>query len=395
MRKVEWKSCFRIGAMIFVLYLLTHYWDRLTTIVYSLLSAATPLLVGCLIAYLVNILMSFYEAHYFTQHQTSAVLKSRRPVCMILAFTSLLLIVIGISYLIVPELVSSAQLLALEIPPALEKLMQTINERWDFAALLADYPVNWDTIDWKSLVKNGLDWLTRGFGGMMGTVMAVVSATFSTLFTLLLSFIFSLYLLSGKEKLGGQVNRLMKHYLKPNWNQKIHYVIDVLHDCFHRFIVGQCLEAVILGALCTLGMLLFRFPYANMVGALVGFTALIPVAGAYIGAGVGAFMVFTVAPMRALFFLIFIIVLQQLEGNLIYPRVVGASIGLPGVWVLAAITIGGSLSGIGGMLLGVPLAAACYRLLRADLNRRNEESVVISTNPEEFSKNPQQMRDST
>ena len=131
-------------------------------------------------------------------------------------------------------------------------------------------------------------------------------------------------------------------------------------------------EAVILGLLCTLGMLLLRLPYATMIGALVAFTALIPVAGAYIGAGVGAFMILTVSPIKALVFLVFLVILQQLEGNLIYPRVVGSSMGLPGVWVLAAVTVGGGLMGISGMLLGVPLTAAIYRMLREDVNRHTE-----------------------
>ena len=135
--------------------------------------------------------------------------------------------------------------------------------------------------------------------------------------------------------------------------------------------VGQCTEAVILGLLCMAGMLLLGFPYATMVGTFIGFTALIPVAGAYIGAGVGAFMIFTVSPVKALLFLLFIAVLQQLEGNLIYPRVVGASIGLPGVWVLAAVTVGGGVLGVAGMLLAVPLAAAAYQMLREDVRRRN------------------------
>ena len=141
----------------------------------------------------------------------------------------------------------------------------------------------------------------------------------------------------------------------------------------HKFIVGQCAEALILGGLCMVGMTVFRFPYAMMIGTLIGFTALIPIAGAYIGAGVGAVMILTQSPVKALLFLVFIVVLQQLEGNLIYPKVVGNSIGLPALWVLAAITVGGSLIGITGMLLGVPLAAALYRLLREDLQHREKQ----------------------
>lgn len=146
-------------------------------------------------------------------------------------------------------------------------------------------------------------------------------------------------------------------------------MLRVLNDCFHRFIVGQCTEAVILGALCTTGMMLLGLPYATMVGALIAFTALIPVVGAFIGGGVGAFVILMESPIQALIFLVFLVILQQVEGNLIYPRVVGTSIGLPGIWVLAVVTIGGGVFGIPGMLLGVPLAAAAYRLLREDINR--------------------------
>ena len=146
-------------------------------------------------------------------------------------------------------------------------------------------------------------------------------------------------------------------------------MLEVLNDSFSRYIVGQCVEAVILGTLCTLGMLVLRLPYATMVGTLIAFTALIPVAGAYIGGAVGALMVFSVSPVKALIFLIFLVILQQVEGNLIYPRVVGSSLGLPAIWVLAAVTVGGGIMGIAGMLLGVPVAAALYRLLKEDVNK--------------------------
>ena len=171
----------------------------------------------------------------------------------------------------------------------------------------------------------------------------------------------------------------MNVYLKPRRAAAIRHVLKTLNECFRSYIVGQCLEALILGALCTLGMLVFRFPYAVMVGTLVGFTALIPIAGAYIGAFVGAFMIFTVDPLKALLFLVYIVVLQQIEGNLIYPRVVGTSLGLPGIWVLAAVMIGGHVDGVVGMLLGVPLCAALYRLLREDVARRR----TLAAKPED------------
>ena len=215
-----------------------------------------------------------------------------------------------------------------------------------------------------------MELITTGIGGAVTAVVSAVSSVFSVVVTTLLSLIFSAYLLASRDRLSRQLHRLGRAYLKPAWRARLRYVLGVVNNCFHSYIVGQCIEAVILGVLCALGMLLFRFPYAGMIGALVGFTALIPVAGSYIGAFVGALMILTHSPLQALLFLVFLVVLQQLEGNLIYPRVVGSSVGLPGLWVLAAITVGGSLMGVLGILLSVPVAASLYRLLRDDLARR-------------------------
>lgn len=229
---------------------------------------------------------------------------------------------------------------------------------------------------------SGAQAVLNGFGGVMSSVVSVVSSVFSGIVTVLVALIFSIYLLLDKEKIISQVKRLISTYI-PNGDKKIFYVLHTLNDSFHRFIVGQCTEAVVLGVLCMIGMAVFRFPYAMMIGVLIGFTALIPVAGAYIGAGVGAFMILTESPIQAVLFLIFIVVLQQVEGNLIYPKVVGNSIGLPGIWVLAAITIGGGLMGVMGMLLAVPIVATIYRLLQADVRKRNPVPVEVKTEEKE------------
>lgn len=369
--KLDRKTVLYLGGVIFLLFLAVHYWDGFTILLAALVTAASPLLLGCVIAYLVNILMSFYERYYDKGTRHRFLQMMRRPLCMLLAFGSLIFIVVGVFWLIVPELVSCLQLLAQEIPKVWNRALLWVQENVDEERWLQLQSFvgnsNWN---WSEIMKKAWDFLSSGVGGVMGTMTTVIARTFSTLVTVLVAVIFSIYLLAGKERLRGQVRRLGEHYLKPNWFRKTAYVFDVLHNSFHRFIVGQCMEAVILGSLCAAGMYIFRFPYANMVGALVGFTALIPVAGAYIGAGVGAFMIFTVSPLKALLFLIFLTILQQLEGNIIYPRVVGASIGLPGMWVLAAITVGGALMGIGGMLLGVPLAATVYQLLRDDMHNQ-------------------------
>ena len=210
-----------------------------------------------------------------------------------------------------------------------------------------------------------------GATDVVGAVAGVVSTAVSGTTTAVLAFIFAVYVLLGKRRLGSQCTRLMERYLSEKIRIKVRYVIGIFDDCFHRFIVGQCTEAVLLGVLCTIGMLVLGLPHATMIGALTAFTALIPIVVAFIGGGIGAFLILMESPIQALIFLVFIVVLQQLEGDLIYPHVVGSSIQLPGIWVLAAVTVGGSVLGVVGMLIGVPLAAGCYRLIKNDVNRVN------------------------
>ena len=366
---VNGKFCVRIGISVFLLYLCITYWPAFTDLVHSLLQAATPLLLGCVLAYVINILMTFYEAHYFPHSTNSALIKSRRPVCMLAAFLTLALLLIFIAKLVIPELVSCIKLLVGQVPAVIDDLLAWLETK---NIVPENILASLQTVDWRARAQQMISLLTSGINSVVGVAVSV----FSGAVTALLALIFSIYLLMGKEKLGNQIYRLMLRYVKPGIHAKMRYVLAVLNDSFRKYIVGQCTEAIILGALCTVGMLVLNLPYATMTGAVIAFTALIPVAGAYIGAGVGAFMILTVSPIKAIIFLIFIVVLQQLEGNLIYPRVVGSSLGLPAIWVLTAVTLGGGLIGIPGMLLCVPLASALYRLIKEDVNRSQTKECV-------------------
>ena len=370
---VGWKSCARIGISAFLLYLGITYWTAFAHLLTRLLQAAMPLLLGCVLAYTINILMCFYETHYFPQSTNPKLRKSRRPVCMLAAFLSLGILLIFVVKLVVPELVSCIKLLAGQVPGAIDHLLEWLEAK---NIIPKNILASLQTVDWRARAEQMIGILTSGIGSVMGMAVSAASSLFSGLVTLLLALIFSIYLLLGKEKLGNQFHRLMLRYVKPGIYAKIQYVLSVLNDSFHQYIVGQCTEAIILGALCTAGMLILNLPYATMTGTVIAFTALIPVAGAYIGAGVGAFMILTVSPVKAIIFLIFIVVLQQLEGNLIYPRVVGSSLGLPAIWVLTAVTVGGGLMGIAGMLLCVPLAAAIYKLLKEDINQSETKGCI-------------------
>ena len=363
--KVTWNDCLKICVSIFGLYLCIHFWPAALALAKTVLGAASPLIIGCAVAYVVNILMSFYEKLWFPGSKHALVHTSRRAVCLVLSFVTVIALVVLIVALIVPQLISCIQILLSELPGAIDRGIAIVQS---LDILPADILAPLANVDWQSKLGSILQTLTSGVSNVMGAVISTVSSVFSSVVTLLLALIFSIYLLLSREDLKRQFGKLLKRFCSPKWQGRICYVLHTVDDCFHRYIVGQCLEAVIIGVLCAVGMGLLRLPYATMIGALVGFTALIPVAGAYIGAGVGAFMILTVDPIQAVIFLVFLVILQQLEGNLIYPKVVGSSLGLPGIWVLAAVTVGGGILGIGGMLLGVPLAAAAYRILRDDVN---------------------------
>lgn len=366
--KISFKDLLKVGTGIFLLYLCINYWKNVAGIISMIISAASPLIIGGAVAYFINIIMAFYEKHYFPKSNKKAAQKSRRPVCMTAAFLTVFAVVLLVIRLVVPQFVSCIQLLLKELPTALSYIISRGYELRIIPENIAEILME---VDWQSRIGGIVEMLTAGVGNIMNVAVKALTTVFSGVVTTLLSIIFAFYILASKDRIKLQLVRVCKHYLKPEWCKKLFYVLDVLNDCFHKYFVGQCTEAVVLGVLCTLGMWIFRFPYAPMIGALVAFTALIPVAGAYIGAIVGAIMLLTISPLKSMMFLVFIVVLQQIEGNLIYPKVVGNSIGLPGIWVLAAVTIGGGIMGVVGMLLGVPVAAAVYRIVRDDLNGKS------------------------
>lgn len=372
--KEEMKKMLGLAGALVIVYLVIRYWAKLEGIITLAFSAASPLIIGCVMAYVINILMGFYEKWYDKLFQVEVARKAKRIVCLILAFLSLIGIVSLIINLVLPELINCIASFIRLIPGALQMMIDFVGEE-QILKLYPQLSEGFDITTISSEIEGVIKTIAGGVGGAVESIMAVVSSAASVVVNVVIGLIFSLYVLLDKENLGEQTKCLVKTYL-PKVADKVFYVTKVVDDSFHSFIVGQCIEAVVLGGLCIVGMLIFQFPYAVMIGVFIGFTALIPIAGAYIGAGVGAVMILTVSPIQAIQFLIFVVVLQQLEGNLIYPKVVGKSIGLPGIWVLTAITIGGGVLGVGGMLLAVPLFAAGYRLLKEDVQRRNP--VIVS-----------------
>lgn len=363
-------AIFMIG--LFLLYLAIQFWPAVSSFLSSVLSAAFPIVLGCMIAYCINILMSFYEKIYFPHSLKSSVRKSRRPVCMIAAMITLVAVVAAVFVLIIPQLVSCFTVLSKQVPGAIENTITTLNQ---YDLIPADIMSTLSAINWQEKFSEIAKVLVSGLGNVMDVMVSAVSGIAGGVTTGVVALIFAIYLLTGKEKMGSQAKHVMTRYLPQKIYDKIMYVLNIMNNSFHSFIVGQCIEAVILGSLCAIGMTILRLPYASMIGALIGFTALIPVIGAFLGGAVGFIMILTQSFVQAVAFLVFLVILQQLEGNLIYPKVVGSSIGLPGFWVLAVITIGGSVFGIGGILLGVPLTAGIYRIIHNDVHKYDSEPV--------------------
>jgi len=281
--------------------------------------------------------------------------------------------------IVIPQMSQAMMKLANEVPPFLEKTAAVlIQYSQDYPELKTQAEQLQDLeINWQGIVTSVAKFLKTGVGSMLTSTFSVAGSIIGGVVNFFIAFVFAIYILSQKERLGDQGCRIIRAYLPKRAAEQTLRVLALLHKNFSSFITGQCLEAVILGMLFVIAMTIFRMPYAVMVGVLIAFTALIPVVGAFIGCAVGAFLILIENPMMALWFVIMFLIIQQLEGNLIYPKVVGNSVGLPSIWVLMAVSLGGSLFGVVGMLFFIPLLATGYTLLRENVNKRN--GVVVHT----------------
>ncbi len=351
------------------LVLLIIYFTNVLGAAMSIWKIVKPLVIGLAIAYVLNILIKRIEGIYFPNTKDKFINKSRRPVSLLLSIIVIILVLVVIINIVLPQVLNTFSSVAAGFPTLIENINQWIMANQEHFPVVAE-KIGRINIDWESIVKNIAGYATNGISSMFNSSIKMISIFTSGLFDLFVSVAFAIYLLIGKERLLGQLGRLQQAFMKREHAAWLNRVLAVANECFSSYIVGQCTEAAILGALCGVGMRIFGFPYAATIGVFIGSTALIPMLGAYIGAGVGVFLIFMVDPVKAIWFLVYIVVLQQLENNLIYPRVVGTSIGLPGIWVLVSVVIGGGLGGIIGMVLGVPIAATFYKLLQAATRER-------------------------
>lgn len=321
---------------------------------------AKPLLTGGVMALIFNVPLAAWERLLLRAGGRG---RWVRPTAVALALVSVFGLFAGVALLVVPELVQAPRLIVQIVGGWLEDLART-----DPASTWQNAPPALvraaGSIDWLGLKSQLEEWVRTQSGRLVDQALSATKTLVSSAASFFMGLVFAVYLLCAKETLARQARRLIRVWLPGRTGSAVVHVASVCGSVFHRFVAGQTLEAVILGTLCMAGMAILRIPYAPMVGALVGVTALIPIVGAFVGTIVGAVMIMTVDPFKAVVFVVFLLVLQQVEGNLIYPRVVGSRLNLPAVWVLAAVTVGGNIAGPAGMLLGVPAASAAYALLR-------------------------------
>ncbi|MCM1529901.1 MAG: AI-2E family transporter [Alistipes sp.] len=388
MDKKEFKRYIIIAAIFICSILVIQNLSLVGTLASIALQAMYPLLLGIIIAYVSNIILSFFEAHYFPKKDSKFFRYSRRPVCVILSFLSVFVTIALVLNIVIPELISAIKLITAEIPPFIIKgrdyVIEKFNEYPDIQKQVTDLFNEFDfkELDWATITDKAAAFVEKGVMGLLTSAFGLISVIAGTVTNIVLAVIFAIYLLLRKDKLLRDINRLFNLWFNQKINSRIQSICQTANETFKSFFIGQFVEAILLGCLCFIGMTILQLPYAAMSGTLVGVTALIPIVGAFLGAGISAFIILTESPMQALVFLIFLVILQQLEGNLIYPKVVGNSIGLPGIWVLAAVTLGGGLWGIPGMLLGVPLAATIYKISFEQLESKEKE-LGIEPPPEE------------
>jgi len=343
-----------------------------------LLHILFPFLLGGAIAFVLSVPMNRIDNRLFGKAKEGSKLdKASAPLSLILTLILVLAILSLVVIVVLPELASTIAMLGKTLPEKVPVLLKKVELLFANNPELVVYIEELEaSLNWEEILAQLVTFFRVGANTMLDSTISVATGIVSGVGTFLIAFVFACYILLQQSFLKRQMTKLFFAYLKEAQARKVLDICSLTYRTFSNFLTGQCMEAVILGLMFFIAMTVFRFPFAVLVGILIAFTALIPIFGAFIGCGVGAFLILTVDPKQALFFVIMFLILQQIEGNLIYPKVVGGSIGLPAIWVLAAVSLGGSLFGIVGMLVFIPLVSVLYTLLRENVHKRLEEKQI-------------------
>ena len=334
-------------------------------------SIVFPFLLGAAMAFILNVPMSFMEKRLFSKTKGKAK-KLKRPICLVLAILFVVAILWIVLLVVIPEVASTVASLSVNIEAALIKLqrwaMDIFEDNKQIEVWIASLQFDWDGI-----IHTAFGFLKNGAGNVLNSTMTVAKTVINSVMNFCVAFVFACYILLQKEKLAVQIRKILYAFFSKKVVTKVLDIASLSYKTFANFVTGQCCQAVILGTMFFISMSILRFPYALLVGVLIAFTALIPIFGAFIGCFLGTFLILVADPMKAIAFVILFLVLQQVEGNLIYPHVVGGSVGLPSIWVLVAVTVGGSLMGIVGMLVFIPICSVLYALFREMVYKRLKE----------------------
>lgn len=356
------------GLIVFAAFVVLCFWryDIILKVISFVVHVIFPFILGGAIAFVLNVPMNFIQRHLFNPDRIKDhkyVKKIARPVSMLLVLCSVIGVIALVMLVLIPQLGETFVNLGKNIQAFIPKL-----QSWAIG-MFRDNPdmISWINsleFDWNRIMDTGINFFTQGAGDVLSSTITAARSIVSGLTTFFIAFVFALYILLQKEKLTRQCKRVLFAFVKRGKAEAALEIFSLTYKTFSSFLTGQCVEAVILGTMFVVAMSIFRLPYALLVGVVIAFTALIPIFGAFIGCVIGAFLIFMVNPVQALGFIVLFLVLQQIEGNLIYPHVVGGSVGLPSIWVLAAVSIGGSLMGIVGMLIFIPIVSVVYALFR-------------------------------
>ena len=360
-------------ALIALFILTVINWSYLVQTVSMIWSVVFPLILGGMIAFVLNLLMTWIEKYLYPNAKNKYLKGSRRPVAITLAVLIVCLVIAATVVIVVPQLASAVMTLIDVIPEAIQNLTDWFNRQEALVPLVNEL-ANQVNIDWGSMFSSVASGINSLASNIATTSVSVLTTSVGAVTNIFLGILFAIYILFSKEKLGKQVDRLLTVYVRDDIHQLIENVAHVANETFSKFISGMVIEAIILGALVTAGLFILQIPYAAMLGVLQGVMALIPIIGAFLSGAVGVVILLALSPTYAVVYLIFVLFVQQLEGDLIYPRVVGDSIGLPSMWVLFAVTVGGGLMGIPGMLIGVPVLASIYKIIKIDVRYREQVS---------------------
>ncbi len=360
MEKVSWKKICTLVLGAVVLYWLLNHFGIVTGAIGSLLSLFSPFILGGALAFMINVPMAAIERKLKLK-------KNKRVAAFGITMILFVAIIAFCAVVIIPQVVDTIQLIANQVPTAVNTAQKFLEEI-PFPEL-QKIVSQWQ-IDWSSITQKLVGVLQESATGLINSGINIISSIISGVTSFLIGFVFAVYVLMQKEKLGKQLNRLLTAFLPQKYAQQVKRIGNMTYTTFSKFLSGQCLEALILGGMFFVVMVVVQLPYPLVISILISLTALIPIVGAFIGCAIGLLLIVMVSPVQALIFFILFLILQQIEGNLIYPHVVGNSVGLPSIWVLVAVTIGGNLMGILGMLIFIPICSVAYVLLREIVEKR-------------------------